>query len=239
MKKIFGILGLLFVSNIALANDIYITQVGDSLDLNIVQDGTDNAIGNSTTDMIIKGDDMTFSITQTGSLNTIVAAINGDTYTGTWDFYGSSNAVTLNCDSTGTAGSGNCENVTLNIDGDGSDNTYTFNIGESADSDGSIINFDIDGDNNILNSTIDGKSIALTVVMDNSASLATTSANSDEGNALTIDSTGDGDANGHTINLNITGGGSTYDITQTGVKDNTVDATFTGDSQDVDITQSD
>jgi len=54
MKKIFGILGLLFVSNLALANDIYITQVGDSLDLDIVQDGTDNAIGNSTTDMIIK-----------------------------------------------------------------------------------------------------------------------------------------------------------------------------------------
>ena len=42
-----------------------------------------------------------------------------------------------------------------------------------------------------------------------------------------------------TINLNITGGGSTYDITQSGVKDNTVDATFSGDSQDVDITQSD
>ncbi len=239
MKKIFGILGLLFVSNLALANDIYITQVGDSLDLDIVQDGTDNKIGNGTTDMIIKGDDMTFSIKQTGSLNTIVAAINGNDYTGTWDFNESSNAVTLNCDSTGTAGSGNCEDVTLNIDGDGSDNTYTFNIGESADAEQSIINFDIDGDNNIINSTINGKSMALTLTMDNSASNAATSANSDEGNAVNISSTGDGDAHGHTINLNITGGGSTYDITQSGVGDNTIDATFDGDSQDVDITQSD
>ena len=239
MKKLLYIIPFLFMSNYALANDIYIQQVGDNLDLDIVQDGSDNEIGNSTTDMIIKGDDMTFSITQTGSLNKIAAKINGDTYTGTWDFFGDSNEVTLNCASLGTAGSGNCENVTLNIDGDGSDNTYTFNVGESADSDGSIINFDIDGDNNILNTTIDGKSVALTVTMDNSASLATTSTAGDEGNAVTITSTGDGDAHGHTINLNITGGGSTYDINQSGVKDNTIDATFDGDSQDVDITQSD
>ena len=239
MKKLLYIIPFLFTANIALANDIYITQVGDNLDLDITQDGSDNEVGNSTTDVIIKGDDMTFSITQTGNTNKIAAKINGDTYTGTWDFFGDTNEVTLNCDSLGSAGSGNCENVTLNIDGDGDDNTYTFNIGETADSDGSIVNFDIDGDNNILNTTIDGKSVALTLTMDNSASLATTSTGGDEGNEVTISSTGDGDANGHTINLNITGGGSTYNITQSGVKDNTIDATFSGDSQDVDITQSD
>ncbi len=50
---------------------------------------------------------------------------------------------------------------------------------------------------------------------------------------------GDGNTNGHTINLTVTGGGSFYDITQGGVNDNTVDATFTGDEQDVTISQTD
>ena len=92
---------------------------------------------------------------------------------------------------------------------------------------------------NIINSTVDGISAALTVVMNNSSSLATSSANGDAGNAITTSQTGDGDVNGQTVNLNITGGGSTYDITQSGIYDNNVTATFDGDSQDVDITQSD
>jgi hypothetical protein len=228
MKKLLYIIPFLLTSTVALANDIYITQVGDNLDLDIVQDGTDNEIGNSTTDFTINGDDMTFSITQTGNTNTIAATINGADYTGTWDFFGDSNAVTLNCASLGTAGSGNCEDVQLDIDGDGDDNTYTFNIGETSDAGG-----------NILNTTIDGVDASVTVVSDNSASLATTSAAGDEGNAITINSSGGASLDGHTINLNITGGGSTYDITQSGVDGSTIEATFNGDSQDVDITQRD
>ena len=63
------ILAVLAVSSTAFANDIYIEQVGDTLDLDIVQDGTDNEFGDSTTDATLTGDDMTFSITQTGSTN--------------------------------------------------------------------------------------------------------------------------------------------------------------------------
>ena len=239
MKKLLYILPFLFVANTALANEIYITQVGDNLDLDIVQDGTDNKIGNSTTDFAINGDDMTFSITQTGSTNIIDAVINGADYTGTWDFFGDSNAVTLNCASLGTAGAGNCENVRLDIDGDGSDNTYTFNIGETSDAGGSIITFDIDGDNNILNTTIDGVDAIITVTSDNSASLSAASAAGDEGNAITINSSGGASLDGHVINLNVTGGGSTYDINQTGADGSTIEATYSGDGQDVDITQSD
>ena len=50
---------------------------------------------------------------------------------------------------------------------------------------------------------------------------------------------GDGDAHGHGITLDVTGGGGTIDISQTGVKDNIVDLTIDGDDFDVDITQSD
>jgi len=61
------VLTSIFTVTPALANDIYIEQVGDTLDLDITQDGANNVIGTSTTDVNLDGDDMTFSITQTGS----------------------------------------------------------------------------------------------------------------------------------------------------------------------------
>ena len=42
-----------------------------------------------------------------------------------------------------------------------------------------------------------------------------------------------------TVTLDVTGGGSSYTIDQSGIYDNTVNADFDGDNQDVDITQSD
>ena len=220
----------------ALANEIYITQVGDSLDLDITQDGSGNDFGDSTTDVLLNGDDMTFAITQTGNNNDIAAVIKGATYTGTWTFTGNTNTVDLKCSS---ASAGNCETVTLNITTTGDDNTYDFDIGESADADATSISFTVTGDDNIVNAVVDGESAAITVVSDNSASLSTNSTAGDAGNEFTFDIDGDGSTNGHTVNLTVTGGGSFYDITQGGINDNTVDATFTGDEQDVTISQTD
>jgi hypothetical protein len=45
--------------------------------------------------------------------------------------------------------------------------------------------------------------------------------------------------NGHTVDVDVTGGGGTIDITQSGINDNVVDLTISGDSFDVDISQSD
>lgn len=227
---------MLMSGSSVLANEIYIDQIGDNLDLDITQDGQDNKVGTSTTDASLTGDDMTFAITQTGNFNEITATIKGTDYTGTWSFTGNNNTVDLLCSSTAT---GDCDTVTLNITTTGDDNTFDFDIGETADADSATVSFTVTGDDNIINTDIDGTSAALTVVMNNSSSLATTSANSDAGNALNIDIDGDGDSDGHTVTLDITGGGSTYDINQSGVNDNTVNATFNGDSQDVDITQSD
>lgn len=232
----FVMLFSLWYSGIAYSNDIYITQAGDGLDLDVVQDGTNNVIGNSTTDVTLNGDDMTFSITQTGDANIIAAIIKGSTYTGTWTFTGDNNEVDLLCSSSAT---GDCDTVTLNIATTGDDNDYTLRVGSSADSESSVINFTVTGDDNIINSTVNGKSAALTVTLDNSASLSTNSSNSDAGVAITTVQGGDGDAHGHGITLDVTGGGGTIDISQTGVKDNIVDLTIDGDDFDVDITQSD
>ena len=212
------------------ANDIYITQVGDNLDLDIVQDGSNNVIGTSQTDVTLDGDDMTFSITQQGDSNSIAAVIKGNTYTGTWSFIGNSNTVAMTCDQTSGT---NCENVTANITTNGDTNAFVIYLGESADAQDLVANFTVDGDGNTITSNIDGESVALTLVNDNSASLASS------GNTFTIDVDGNGDVSGHTINIDVTGGGSTYDITQSGLGDNIIEATFSGDNQDVDITQSD
>lgn len=236
MKNIILTSLLILLVTPALANEIYITQVGDSLDLNITQDGSGNDFGDSTTDVVLNGDDMTFAITQTGNNNDIAAVIKGATYTGTWVFTGNTNTVDLKCSS---ASAGNCETVTLNITTTGDDNTYDFDIGEAADADATSISFTVTGDDNIVNAAVDGESAAITVVSNNKTSLSTNSTAGDAGNEFTFNVDGDGSTNGHTINLTVTGGGSFYDITQGGVNDNKVDATFTGDDQDVTISQTD
>ena len=234
-KLLITLFTLLFSFNVY-ANDIYIEQVGDGLDLDITQDGQNNEVGDSVADAVLNGDNMTFAITQTGNTNTIDATIKGSTYTGTWAFTGNSNTVDLLCSS---ASSGNCDTVTLNITTTGDSNTYDLDIGEVADADSASITFTVTGDNNVTDVDVDGTSAAITVTIDNSSSLSTNSANSDEGVATTLNVDGNGDVNGHTITIDITGGGGTVDVTQSGIYDNTVDLDITGDDFDIDITQSD
>ena len=218
-----------------IANDIYIQQVGDTLDLDIVQDGQDNKIGTGTQDVVLgstgnDADNMTFSITQTGNSNTITAQILGATYTGTWTFTGDNNEVDLLCSSSAAA---NCDTVTLNIAATGDDQDYTINIGETADADGAVINFTVTDDDNIITTDVNGTSAAITVAIDGSSSLSTTDS------TLDIDIVGNGDVNGHTINYDATGRGHTIKFDQSGVYDNTIDLTTSGDNQNINITQSD
>jgi len=245
MKKIAIIIAMVFAwVSLAAANEIYIQQIGDGLDLDIVQDGKDNQLGNSTQSAVLEGVDMTFSITQTGDQNTIAATIKGATYTGLWSIVGDSNDIDLLCSSTAA---GNCDTVTLNVDIEGDFTTLDFDIGEVADATGSSIDFTIDGDGNVVEMTVDGQSADIDVVVDNTSSAAVgpgtngtlTGATGTTGNVIDIDVSGDGDVIGHTIDLTITGGGSYYNITQSGINDNMLTATFDGDNQSVDITQSD
>ncbi len=226
------------------ANEIYIEQIGDTLDLDITQDGENNQFGDSTTDVTLDGDSMTFDITQTGNSNDIAAVIKGNTYTGTWEFTGNNNTVDLLCDSTSGT---NCENVTLNITTTGNTNKFNLKVGQTDDADSAEIDFVIDGDGNVLISEIDGSSAILDITVDNSNSNSTaqftdsdTNLQTGQGGVLVVtDQDGDGDSAGHTIKLDVTGGGSRYDIKQSGVNDNLFDGTFQGDGHEVDIIQSD
>lgn len=213
-----------------LANDIYIQQVGDTLDLDVVQDGANNVIGTSSQDVVLNGATMTFNITQTGNTNTIAAQILGSTYTGTWAFTGSSNTVDLLCSSTST---GDCDNVTLNITGTGSNQDYTIKIGEAADASYSEVTFVVADDGTVITTDIDGQSAKVNVNINKNSSVASGN------NNLDINLTGDGDVAGHEIQLETKGRGNTIVINQSGINDNKVDLHTNGDGGNVNITQSD
>ena len=87
----------------------------------------------------------------------------------------------------------------------------------------------------------------MTVTVNNSSSLSSTTLNVQSsgnstaagGNLIDIDIAGDGDSAGHTVILDVTGGGNAINIDQSGVYDNKVDLDMTGDDGTVYITQSD
>ena len=213
----------------AFANDIYIQQSGDNLDLDITQDGQNNVAGTSVTGIELTGSTMTFSINQVGNSNVVSAIINGNTYTGNIDLTGDSNDVALLCDS---AGAGNCETVSMSIDVTGDSADVNVSIGETADAQNFVGTIDItSAASETITLTMDGANADVDIDITNNLGSA--------GNTATYDVDGDGDVNGHSLSHNHTGDGAIINMTQSGIYDNVIDITTSGDNANIDITQSD
>ena len=225
MKKLMLIM-FMMVSTVY-ANDIYITQSGATLDLDVLQDGQNNTIGSSTTSSSVIGATTNFDIKQVGNSNVITFDINGANYTGTWDITGNSNNIDFNCDSTGNNSS--CGTATANITWTGNSSDIDLDIGETSAAGNATVNITgaSGSDSNVIAASIDGTSVILTL-----------SVNGDTNNYL-IDIDGNGDVNGHTLIHSHTGGIADVDITQSGVYDNTLNLTTSGDNHDIDIIQRD
>ena len=217
---------LMMVSTVY-ANDIYITQSGATLDLDVLQDGQNNTIGSSTTSSSVIGATTNFDIKQVGNSNVITFDINGANYTGTWDITGNSNNIDFNCDSTGNNSS--CGTATANITWTGNSSDIDLDIGETSAAGNATVNITgaSGSDSNVIAASIDGTSVILTL-----------SVNGDTKNYL-IDIDGNGDVNGHTLIHSHTGGIADVDITQSGVYDNMLNLTTSGDNHDIDIIQRD
>jgi|TARA_B100000902_G_scaffold120731_1_gene120989 hypothetical protein len=240
-------LGLIFP---AYANDIYIQQSGNDLDLDITQDGTNNVLGNNTTGVTLQGNDMTFSVVQTGDSNIIETTIKGNTYTGNINLTGDSSTVDLDCDA---GGAGNCETVSLSIDAVGDSFDITATIGGSGDAQNFVGTIDLDNNGNAdtLTFTLNAKNADLNFDMGNDGSTALTgvgaggttssssSVESGVANTVAITQSGAGDANGHSMTVDMKGGGSIANITQTGVEDKVLSLTTVGNDAKIDITQTD
>jgi hypothetical protein len=225
MKTIISVIMLLMMTTLSYANDIYVTQSGANLDLDITQDGSNNTVGNSTTSSASTGATTVLDIDQVGNSNVIKYQINGATYTGAISLTGNSNDVDLNCDSTN--GNSSCGSVNAVVNFTGNSNDIDLDIGETAAATGADV--DIVGnsgsDSNVVAATIDGTSAILTITV-----------NGDTNNYL-IDIDGNGDVNGHTLIHTHTGGIADVDITQSGVNDNIINLTTSGDNANIDIIQ--
>jgi len=219
---------LIFVSPV-FANDIYIQQSGNALDLDITQDGQNNVAGTSSAGIVLQGNSMTFNIDQVGNSNVVSATIKGVTYTGNIDLTGDSNDVALLCSSAST---GNCDTVSMSIDVTGSSADINVNIGEGADAESFTGTIDVaSAADETITLTANGKSAIADIDVSNSSGSA--------GNSGTYTQTGNGDVNGHTLIHSHTGDGAVTDISQSGVYDNIISLTTSGDNAEINITQSD
>ena len=229
MKKITSyIMFVMFiVMSPSFANDIYVTQSGANLTLDVLQDGQNNTIGSSGTASTSTGATTNLNIDQVGGSNVITYQINGASYTGVINLAGDSNDVDLNCDSTG--GNSSCGSVNAVINFTGSSNDIDLDIGQTSDA--ASADVDIVGqsgsDSNTVAATIDGTSAILTITIDG-----------DTNNYL-IDIDGNGDVNGHTLVHSHTGSIADVDITQSGVNDNIINLTTSGDNHTIGIIQRD
>ena len=227
MKKIITILSVMFISLSVYANDIYINQSGASLDLDVLQDGQNNTIGSSGTASSVIGATTNLAITQIGDSNVMTFDVNGATYTGTFSVTGNSNNIDFNCDSAGNNSS--CGTATASIVWVGSSNDLDIDIGETSSATGATVSITgaSGSDSNVVLGTIDGNSAILTL-----------SINGDTNNFL-VDIDGNGDSVGHTYVHTHTGSIADVDITQSGIYDNMITLTTSGDNHDIDIIQRD
>ena len=130
MYKLISVVMLMLMTSLSYANDIYVTQSGASLDLDITQDGQNNTIGSSGTASSVIGATTNLAITQIGDSNVMTFDVNGATYTGTFSVTGNSNNIDFNCDSAGNNSS--CGTATASIVWVGSTNDIDVDIGETA-----------------------------------------------------------------------------------------------------------
>lgn len=182
----FGMSSLTFAQS-ATDNEILIEQVGDTLNLTIIQDGFGNKIsGDSTqsTDLVITGATLNIDLDQVGNSNKFYGAITADSSTYDWTFTGDSNVWDILI---GNVGSADSSNILVDVTGDS--NTFDFDQGsvvsaERLDMDLTLLgssnvfdidievddatwNFDVTGDsNNFLTSQTDGAYQYLKVVHD-------------------------------------------------------------------------
>jgi hypothetical protein len=227
MKTIISVIMFLMMTSLSYANDIYVTQSGNALDLDITQDGENNTVGNSTTASASAGVTTVLNIDQVGDSNVITYQIAGATYTGVINLQGNSNNVDLNCDTGGSNSSCGTANAVINFTG--SSNDIDLDIGLSASA--NTADVDLVGqsgsDSNVIAATVDGNSAILRITV-----------NGDTNNYL-IDIDGNGDSVGHTLIHTHTGGIADVDIVQSGTNDNMITLTTSGDNADIDISQTD
>ena len=183
-------------------NEIYINQVGATLNLDVEQLGSSNLIGGldavagTMTAFDLSGANMTLDINQLGDSNKFIGDIVLDSLTGFFEFDGDSNNFEIQVDPTNTYGA---DGGNYYVDVTGSSNDFELNIATSALSEYLDLDWIINGDSNQLDFTIDIDSATSYVDID--------------GDSNIVNYTGSGYAGGY-FYLDQTGNSRTFNITQ-------------------------
>ena len=207
MKKLISIL---FLSGAVWAADIeiYVDQSGASSSIDLEQIGSGNLIGGlnaaagNMTPLDLDGTSMTLDINQIGSSNIFRGDITADSYTGYFNFSGSSNNFTMQTDPTNTYGADTSD---VNVDVTGSSNTFTLNQATSAMASTLDLDWTINGSNNSVTAAIDYDTATNYMDIDG------------DDNTVTLDA--DGYAQGY-FYLDQTGNSRTFNVTQQSTLDN-------------------
>jgi len=207
MKKLISIL---FLSGAVWAadNEIYVDQSGASSSIDLEQIGSGNLIGGlnaaagNMTPLDLDGTSMTLDINQIGSSNIFRGDITADSYTGYFNFSGSSNNFTMQTDPTNTYGADTSD---VNVDVTGSSNTFTLNQATAAMASTLDLDWTINGSNNSVTAAIDYDTATNYMDIDG------------DDNTVTLDA--DGYAQGY-FYLDQTGNSRTFNVTQQSTLDN-------------------
>lgn len=158
MNKLLNVVLFLSLSVFA-DNEIYVDQSGNSATIDLEQLGSSNLIGGTQatsgtmTALDLDGVSMTLDINQIGGSNVFRSdAIDGDNFTGFFEFDGDSNIMDILMNSTGLI---SADYINLNIDVTGSSNEFDLAIAENADSSYLDLDWIITGDSNDLDFDID------------------------------------------------------------------------------------
>lgn len=138
---------LILNSSAVLANDIYVQQVGDLLDMDITQDGENNQVEglNGSGDASINGNNKTISLTQQGNTNQYRIWTHGGNQQMSATTTGNNNTSAMD-------NHGNNNNMTISITG--SYNQTHTEIGNGGDNDNDISLTIDNGDDNYIYSEV-------------------------------------------------------------------------------------
>jgi len=148
----------LSISNLAFAqsatdNEILIEQVGDTLNLTIIQQGYGNKISGDSTqssDMVITGSNLNIDIDQIGNNNNFFGAMTTSNSTMDWLFTGDSNKWDILMGSMGSA-----DSADILVDFTGDSNDVDFDLGSVTSAERLDMDFTLLGSSNVFNIDIE------------------------------------------------------------------------------------
>ena len=167
MKKGFGIMNkiislFIFLASFGIAqaqdNEIYVDQSGATANIDFEQLGGGNLItglsgvSGTLTPLDLDGTGLNLDINQIGSTNKFLGDVYANSFTGLYNFVGSTNTFTLQVDPTNTFGADSSDQ---NVSVIGTSNTFTLNQGTAALSDSLDLDWLVQGSNNTVTANID------------------------------------------------------------------------------------